>query len=219
MRQQDLSSLWSVLGSSLAGASQHFATTAQPVFQELVAVVSALVRLRRDLVVSTLPHLGIILRRLVLCLKHLQPQLGAKQRRIVADTLPRWVSPDAPLGADDARAVARLLTTLTTKTVARTHQHQAAAASETQKAESLARPFAKHAMVVLGAYVEALNDPLAFLPSDIRRELQPGLFALCEMMGEQNRDAMMVATIDAGGKTVMKTLWKEYEKQRYTGKG
>lgn len=64
-----------------------------------------------------------------------------------------------------------------------------------------------------------MTEPLAFIPADIRRELQPGLFALCEMMGEQNRDAMMVAMSDAGGRTVMKTLWKEYEKQKYIGKG
>jgi len=29
----------------------------------------------------------------------------------------------------------------------------------------------------------------------------------------------MVSALDAGGKSVMKVLWKEYEKQRYVGKG
>ena len=198
----------------MAGSSQHRGTTSHQIFRELVSVISALVRLRRDLVVSTLPHLGIVLRRLILCLKHLQPQLGAKQSRIVASSLPKWINLTDPLTVEDSKAIARLLTTLTTKTVARTHS----TSTSTQKAESLARPFSKHAAHVLGGYIDALNDPLSFLPADIRRELQPGLFALCEMMGEQNRDSMMV-TLDTGGKTVMKTLWRDYEKQRYTGKG
>lgn len=131
----------------------------------------------------------------------------------MAGTLPCWINPAHPLGVEESKAAARLLTTLTTKTVIRTH-----GTSELQKAESLARPFSKHASAVLIAYIDASNDPLCILPSEIRRELQPGLFALCEMMGEQNRDAMMV-TVDSGGKTIMKTLWREYEKQRYTGKG
>ena len=72
---------------------------------------------------------------------------------------------------------------------------------------------------MLTAYVEAVNDPLCFVTSGIRKELQPGLFALCDMLGEHNRDAMMVSALDAGGKATMKVLWKEYEKQRYVGKG
>ena len=162
---------------------------------------------------STLPHLSAVLRRFILCLKHPQPHLGVKQSKIVTDTLPRWISPAAPLGSEEAKAVARLLTTLTTKTTVRTHSN-----ADAQKAESLARPFSKHAAYVLAAYIEAMNDPLSYLPADVRRELQPGLFALCEVMGEQNRDALMIALVD-GGKTVLKGLWREYEKERYTGKG
>ena len=160
-----------------------------------------------------LPHLSAILRRFVLCLKHPQPHLGVKQRRIVTDSMPQWISPDAPLSSEDGKAVARLLTTLITKTTVRTYSN-----AEAQKAESLARPFSKHAAYVLAAYIEAMNDPLSFLPADMRRELQPGLFALCEVMGEQNRDALMISLAD-GGKTVLKAVWREYEKERYTGKG
>jgi len=29
----------------------------------------------------------------------------------------------------------------------------------------------------------------------------------------------MVSALDAGGKTIMKDLWTEYEKQKYVGKG
>ncbi|KAH9890919.1 Urb2/Npa2 family-domain-containing protein [Cubamyces lactineus] len=215
LRPADLSSLWSLLRSLLANSPVHEPSTDATVFHGVVNVLSALVRLRRDLVLNTLPHLGFILRQLVSCLRSLRPQLGGKQSRIVLDTLPRWIAPSQPLSAQESKALARLLTTLTTKTMIRTHS----AAAETQKPESLVRPFSKHAAYVLTAYVEAVNDPLCFVSSAIRKELQPGLFALCDMLGEHNRDAMMVSALDAGGKVTMKALWKEYEKQRYVGKG
>ena len=198
----------------MVGSNEHEQNTDKHVYQNVISIVNALVRLRRDLVLPTLPHLGVTLRRLLSFLRTLPPQLGKKQSRLVASTLPSWINPNDPLGAEDSKAFARLLTTLTTKTIIRTY----GTPSELQKAESLARPFSKHASVVLMAYIDALNDPLCILPSETRRELQPGLFAICEIMGEQNRDAMMV-TLDSGGRTIMKGLWREYEKQRYTGKG
>ncbi|KAG6334067.1 hypothetical protein ID866_5017 [Astraeus odoratus] len=96
--------------------------------------------------------------------RSMRPQLGAKQTKLVAETLPS------------------LLSTLTIKTVPRTHMHSTTN-GETQKAESLAKPFSKHTRYVLTAYVDALNDPLCVMPPEIRRELEPGLFSLCEMLG------------------------------------
>ncbi|PIL29586.1 hypothetical protein GSI_08222 [Ganoderma sinense ZZ0214-1] len=215
MRTIDLSSLWSILRALLSRSSTHDAASDTTIFHGVVNVLSALVRLRRDLVLNTLPHLGFVLRQLVACLRSVRPQLGGKQTRLVMDTLPRWISPSGPLSSQESKALARLLTTLTTKTLVRVH----GAASDTQKPESLVRPFSKHAAYVLTAYVNAANDPLCVVPLGIRKELQPGLFALCEMLGEHNRDAMMVSALDAGGKATMKALWKEYEKQRYVGKG
>ncbi len=211
----DLSSIWSILRALLAGSTDHAQSTDSSVFHGVVNVLSALIRLRRDLVLNTLPHLGFILRQLIACLRSVRPQLGAKQSRLVMDTLPRWIAVAQPLSGQESKALARLLTTLTTKTMVRVH----GPAGDTQKPESLVRPFSKHAAYVLTAYIEAVNDPLCFVSSVIRKELQPGLFALCDMLGEHNRDAMMVAALDAGGKATMKVLWKEYEKQRYVGKG
>ena len=145
------------------------------------------------------------------------------------DTLPRWLapppsSPDAPTqgpGAAESKALARLLTTLLTKTLVRGHDGAQGEKGQGQsrKPEALARPFAKHAAYVLAAHAEAANDALCVLGAGVRRELQPGLFALCDMLGEHSRDAMMVSALDAGGKATMKALWREYEKQRYVGKG
>ncbi len=122
-----------------------------------------------------------------------------------------------PLGVDEAKALSRLLEMLTVKTLIR--NHGAAAKAQTQKATSLAKPFSKHSAYVLKAYIEALNDPLCIVPSDVRKELKPGLYALCSMMSEHARDAVMVSGLDTGGKAVLKSLWKEYEKQRYAGQG
>lgn len=156
-----------------------------------------------------------MLSRLIMCLKSMFPNLGARQSKLVSNTLPQWINPHEPLGTDESRTLARLLTTLTTKTIIRTHNTSAA---DTQKADSLVRPLSKHVSVVLKTYVDTLTDPLCILLSETRRELEPGLFALCEIIGEQYRDTMMV-TLDAAGKAVMKGLWREYEKQRYVGRG
>lgn len=162
-----------------------------------------------------LPHLAFVLSKLLLSLRAVRPQLGVKQRRSITDTLPSWINPDAPLTQSEGRALARLITNLTAKTTVRTTDSNTAST----KAESLAQPFSKHALYVLVAYIRALTDPLCSLSPAIRRELEPGLFALCGMMGEHGRDALMMSMLDAGGKQVLKSLWKEYEKQKYVGQG
>lgn len=130
-------------------------------------------------------------------------------------TQPLWINASRSLGVEEAKALSRVLETLTAKTTPRVH----ATSNESQKAESLATPFSKHAAFVLKAYIEAMNDPLCVLPLDIRKELSPGLYALCSMIGEHSRDAMMVSALDTSGKATLKALWREYEKQRYVGRG
>lgn len=216
LKSLDLGGIWSLLFKTLAGSYEHDNKTSTATFHRVVAIVSALIRLRRDLVVCTLPHLGMILQQLIMAIRQLRPHLGGKQSKLVTDTLPIWINAAEPLGVEEGRALARLLTTLTSKSIVRTHQ---TSSTENQKAESLAKPFSKHAAYVLKAYIDAMNDPLCILSLDLRKELQPGLFSLCDMMSEHSRDAMMVSLLDAGGKVVMKGLWKEYEKQKYVGKG
>jgi hypothetical protein len=215
LRPVDPGPIHSLLSKILCGSSTHDSTTTSAVFHTSTTILNALVRLRRDLVVHILPHLGMVLRQLVSCTRSLRPQLAAKQSRIVTDTLPSWIAPSEPLGVPEARALARLFTSLTTKSVPRAHMQPNAE----QKAESLSKSFAKHAAYVVIAHIDAVNDPLCVMRADVRRELEPGLFSLCEMMGTHSRDAVMVSALDAGGKSVMKALWKEYEKQRYIGKG
>ncbi|KAG2160067.1 Urb2/Npa2 family-domain-containing protein [Suillus bovinus] len=215
LRPVDPGPIHVLLSKILRGSPTHDSTTTPAVFHASTAILNALVRLRRDLVIHILPHLGMVLRQLVSCTRSLRPQLAAKQSRIVTDTLPSWIAPSEPMGVPEARALARLFTSLTTKSVPRVHVQPNAE----QKAESLSKSFAKHAAYVLTAHIDAVNDPLCVIRADVRRELEPGLFSLCEMMGTHSRDAVMVSALDASGKSVLKALWKQYEKQRYIGKG
>lgn len=144
-----------------------------------------------------------------------KPQLGGKQNTLISDTYPSWINIREPLGDLEAKALSRLLETLSSKTIVRTYSSSA----DSTKAESLAKPFSKHSAFVLTAYIDAASDPLCILPTAVRKGLQPGLFALCDMLNEHDRDAMMLTSLDATGKVIMKSLWKDYDKQRYVGRG
>ncbi|KAF9073753.1 Urb2/Npa2 family-domain-containing protein, partial [Rhodocollybia butyracea] len=216
LRQLDVSGIWLFITKLCSGAELHEQTTSVKTFHYIVSITSALVRLRRDLVLLSIPHLGLTLRRLIQSMRCPRPNLGPKQNAIVSRGLPSWINAQGPLGVEESKALSRLLEALTTKTVIKRLTTSTAAV---QKAESLAKPFSKHAAYVIKAYVEVLNDPLCVLTVGVRKELQPGLYALCGMMNDFSRDALMLSASDAGEKTVVKALWREYEKQRYVGKG
>lgn len=148
-------------------------------------------------------------------MRHPKPQLGAKQTCLISDGLPAWIHIGEPLGTEEAKALSRLLETLNSKTIVKSYS----SSKDSSKAESLAKPFSKHSAFVLTAFIEAACDPLCVVPTNSRKELQPGLFALCDMLNEHDRDAMMLSCLDASGKVIMKSLWKDYEKQRYVGRG
>ncbi|KAH6917636.1 Urb2/Npa2 family-domain-containing protein [Coprinopsis sp. MPI-PUGE-AT-0042] len=219
LRLLDMGGLWLLLSKFLSPCHEHDTTTSSDIFIKIVYTANSLIRLRRDLVVSMLPHVGMVLRQLLMTMRRCRPQLGTRQTEMVMDTLPRWVSADKALGVEEAKALARLLETLTTKSVPRNH-HAANNPTEKEiKAESLAAAFSKHASYVLKAYIEALNEPLCIIGVDVRKELASGIHALCGMINEHSRDSLMASALDSSGKAMMKALWKEYEKQRYVGKG
>ncbi|KAF9499876.1 hypothetical protein BDN71DRAFT_1586526 [Pleurotus eryngii] len=214
LRPTDTGNLWSTLAKMVANSKLHDGHTSHPMFQQIVAIIGTIVRLRRDLLVNNLPQLGHTLSRLLMCLRTTQHNLGAMQKSMVLDTFPQWIVADEPLTVREAKALARLLENINAKTVVRNN----AAHQELQKAESLAKPFSKHATYILKAYVTVMNDPLCVLPLPIRKELRSGLFVLCGMVNDHSRDAIMVS-LDVGGKLTLKSLWQEYEKQRYHGQG
>ncbi|KAI6141285.1 hypothetical protein BKA82DRAFT_1003099 [Pisolithus tinctorius] len=61
-----------------------------------------------------------------------------------------------------------------------------------------------------------MNDSLCIPTPEIRRELEPGQFSLYERLGEYDRYALTAPALDSDGKTLMKSLWREYE---YVRKG
>jgi hypothetical protein len=76
-----------------------------------------------------------------------------------------------------------------------------------------------HAPFLLAAYARVANDPLVFLPLSVRRELEPGLFTLCEIASVHARNAVVADLGNVGEKATLKALWQEYEKQKYSGQG
>ncbi|EAU93316.2 hypothetical protein CC1G_08629 [Coprinopsis cinerea okayama7 len=224
LRLLDISPLFLLLSKYLSPSPAHVhdPTTSPAIFHKLVSILNALVRLRRDLLLPLLPHLGMILRQLLFCMRSPRAQLGSKQTEMVLNSLPRWIGSNGTgLGVEEAKALSRLLETLTTKTVPRTHT-SSTSTTESTKAESLSAPLSKHAAYILTAYISLLTDPLSslsFLSLSVRKELMPGMYALCGMMNEHSRDSLMVSGLDAAGKVVFKGLWKEWEKVRYVGKG
>ncbi|KAJ3571342.1 hypothetical protein NP233_g3811 [Leucocoprinus birnbaumii] len=208
LRSADMGSIFMIMFSLVRPCEERDEKTTPEVFHKIIASLSALIRLRRDLVVRVLPHLGLVLGKLVLMVFNCRPQLGVVQTHLAMRNFPRWIATKQPLGLEEGRMLSRLLETLNVKTVIRSHT-----ASETQKAESLAKPFSKHAAYVLESYIKWLSEPLCVIGGEMRRELEPGLFTLCEIMGELARDALMV-TLDSSGKGALRLIWKEYEKQR-----
>ena len=215
LRPGDVMLTWTILFKLLSGSENHDSWTCTDIFREIVGITGALIRHRRDLVLPGLPHLGVVLQRLVAMIRAVRPELGAKQARAVANSFPFWVNVKEPLGVPEFKVLSRLLVSLTTKTTVRA----VGPVQESQKMESLARPFGKHASYVLVTYAQAMNDPLCVVYAATRKELYPGLFALCDLLSDHDREAMMLSALDGGGKTAMKTLWNDYKKQKYVGQG
>ncbi|GAK65816.1 uncharacterized protein PAN0_010c4037 [Moesziomyces antarcticus] len=183
------------------------------IFIGIVSTLGSLMRLRQDLVLGGLPQLGALLARLCALFRRLKRTPSGMQRRQLRRDLPAWLDPVevTPLGEHEARALSRLLSSLVAKNVSLKSR------GDEGKAQSLAKPFSKHATYVLVAYLRSLTAPNAVVPFEVRAELEVGMLTLCGIMGHHQRDAAMVGMLDAAGKVLMKRIWSEYEKQRYKG--
>lgn len=126
------------------------------------------------------------------------------------------------LGEVEAREFSRLLDTITSKTTTLSRKDNALMGSSRQQTtDSLAHPFSKHAIYVILSYIHALFSPQdqhATIPSKVRRELNKGVVGLCGIIGESERDWILVSELlDEGGKMVFKEIWTIWEKSRYRG--
>lgn len=215
----DVDQLLAALSRAIAPRSKHMLSSSgshPTLFRTITGSLTDLVRHRRDLVSSAPANLSALLCQLTLCFQTVRPNLGGRQVRTVEANLPGWIDPvSKPLGIEDARSLARLLSSLTAKTIPRLNTRTAAV-----KAESLAGPLSKHAPYVLLAYTRLLTDLNTVVSPSIRRELEPGVFAVCEIVGEKDRDSVMLAGgLDGGGKGILKMVWNAWEASRYVGKG
>jgi len=102
---------------------------------------------------------------------------------------------------------------------------------DSRKSESLAPTFARHAAFVLIAYIKTVTDTasdssshgsqsmgLTTLSRPTREALQEGIYTLCGLIGDHGRP-WVLQSLSADGRVVMKSLWADYEKQRYVGTG
>jgi hypothetical protein len=143
-------------------------------------------------------------------------------RARLARTRPSWL----PLAADgdaDAEASAELLSrTLIALCTART--------SPTTGHKALAGPLGKHAPALLVAYARAAADPWAVLAPQVRRALEPGLWALCDVVTAGGRadgrgregegvGAPFGLARDEAQREVWAGMWGAWGRRRYTGLG
>jgi len=87
-----------------------------------------------------------------------------------------------------------------------------------ERSTSLATAFSKHAPFVLASYVRTIMDTSqgATLSQPVRKALEEGLFELCRMVNEHERD-MVYQMLGDDERGVFREFWKRYDKQRYTG--
>ncbi|KAG8709589.1 hypothetical protein FRC09_000584, partial [Ceratobasidium sp. 395] len=197
----DITAIWILLDRATTSTDEMFLG----VYLAIVSTLSSLIRFRRDLLTPTLAQLSALLARLIRTLKvRTSHAIGTPQRS--AET-------QASL-AGKATELARLLVGLTTKNAPVTVRNRVEP-KQTTKAESLARPFARHAPYLLVAYA----DSAAEMSLAVRTALKPGLFALCGMCGTPARDMIMVTMLDTVEKEIFGATWREWEAQKYAGEG
>ncbi len=221
LSHQHLELLFMVLGALVAPS--HATSPSLPedanIFLDIVAILSMMIRHRRDLVSAFLPHLAGLLARLIELLRVPYANLGSTQLASIQESMPRWLDAEASsLSELHARALARLLTGLNMRTQAMATRGRSGGDDDGSKVASLAKPFARHAISLLVAYIRALiSSPIMFIPISSQRALEPGLFALCEITSSHDRDAALTGLLDQSGKGLLKRLWSSYERQRYKG--
>ncbi|GAA6050668.1 hypothetical protein JCM3770_000882 [Rhodotorula araucariae] len=217
--------------------STSSAQTASQLFQTLVGAVAHVVRHRKDhvvplfpLLVATLSSFLSVLRRAGLgtlgnSLDEVDSAIGLGQRaeREAKTTFPAWVWAGGAqaIGKPEAKAVGRLLGSLTAKTTTTTAgKRKHGAADDASTNTSLAAPLSKHAPFLLLNYLRACVHPTCPIPSALRNELQGGWFEVMDAMGKWEREALMKGMLgeeEEAERGVLRAMWKSWEKERYRG--
>ncbi|PWN39924.1 hypothetical protein IE81DRAFT_249557 [Ceraceosorus guamensis] len=192
------------------------------IFRSINTTLGAVCRLRNDLVSCALPHLMVVLIRLVSLFGQARAEVAPAHLHKVTQNSPSWLDIlQSPLDERDAQSMARLLTTLTTKSTLANGTGSATSKkrkrSAPSKSTSLAQAFSKYAPHVLAAHIRSLIHSATYVSARCRTELKPGLYALCEMMGTHERDSLVLSDMDQAQRSILKTIWGDWESQRYRG--
>jgi hypothetical protein len=230
--------------ASTSQASPIEGNVAHPHLTAILATVGSLVRHRRDLVINVLPQLMKLYARILELFgtPRTRSSIGGSEervKRLVRRQWPIWLS--GGLNEEDARAFARALETLISRTTIRS----TSAGSDTS-AGTMIGQLSKHAPVLLIAYVRAVAHPLSTIPAPVRHQLVPGIGAMCEavvaggkaMLGgagsasgsggaSENRTAESIGEAfglgeGAGGEgelIVWGEMWRAWRRSRYVGQG
>lgn len=220
LRPTDAAVLLSALNTVLLPSSPNGSAPAPHLLPLAISPLLTLARHRADLALAHLPSVVGALSAVLPLLQRARPGLRHKSRR------PWWLASD-PSANDPvvahAALLARTLTALATAKLPTTSE---------ARAKTLAGPLAKHAPAVLVAYARAASDPWAALAPAVRRELEPGLFALCDVVTAGGRAdgrgregegvGVPFGLGEAHGEAereVWADVWKSWARKRYTGRG
>ncbi|KAL7420823.1 hypothetical protein Q5752_004776 [Cryptotrichosporon argae] len=215
------------------------ASRAPAILTKLLTLVLSVARHRADLVLDRLaPVVGVV----AACFATLQrprTQLGRAARTKALARLPAWVDLAEPEA--HAHLLSRLLVGLCSARAPAGSAGAGAGAGAGAEPDSasasarraLAGPLAKHAPALLIAYARAAADPHAGLAPAVRRALEPGLFAVCEVVTAGGRAASRGREGEGVGRAwglgegpggdaeneVWAALWIAWARARYAGRG
>ncbi len=219
-------------------------TTHGGIFKQVLSIINTLVRQRRDVVATALPHVIAVLSKaftLVCRPRHLT-SAGAASKSVL-DELPSWISSTGPwLQRSEAQALAKCFITLTSRTTIRTGKASTSLLEDTlgvrgdKASDTLVGPLSKHAPALLVSYVRAIVNPHMGIPVDVRQDLESGIHALCEAVVAGGKaqygkgDGFAVGDAfglgdgrdgrDADSEMeIWAEIWGTWRKRRYVGQG
>ncbi|KAK4698573.1 nucleolar pre-ribosomal-associated protein 2, partial [Phenoliferia sp. Uapishka_3] len=203
----------------------------------LVTIVDHLVRHRKDHISPLFPHLVATLGPMLSSLRRAGfgttgsvtiddgeagVAVGKRAEREARATFPSWVWEGGAraMGRPEAKAVGRLLASLTAKTASATLKRKHGSMEKDTSTTSLAAPLSKHAPFILLPYLRACVNVVSPIPSVLRTELQGGWFEVMDSMGKWEREALMKGFLtdeEEAERGVLRGMWRTWEKERYRG--
>ncbi|WVQ85973.1 hypothetical protein IAT38_008141 [Cryptococcus sp. DSM 104549] len=187
-------------------------------FTSIVNILTIINRRRPELLLGSLPQVVEVIGAVFIALQ-------TPRSVIAALALNGGLDAGDRLDEKHAQLFSRLLIAMTQARPSK-NKHSQSLNQETS-------PLAKHIPALLVSYVRTSADPLAGFTTAVRRELEPGLFALCNLAtvgGRANARGREGEGLGVpfglgegpsgeGEKELWAELWRGWSKARYTGQG